>query len=433
MYRFFYNIFFVIGFTLSWPYYFRRMWRRGNCAQGFFERFGCYNKVLRQKIASLNRPIWIHAVSVGEIKIAQVLIREIRALAPQQAIVISTTTQTGRQIGTKLVDEQTALIYTPTDFFCITRRAFNLIRPSLLVLVESEIWPNMIWEAENRRVPVCLINARLSERSRRRYQKFSSWTKPILSKLAWIGVQHPNDLPRLADAGFQPHKLFPMGSLKFEVADLGNYDKDLASSLRQKLGWAPENFILLGGSTHAGEEELLLRIFRDLRKTVPSLKMILAPRHMERAKEVAAACNGWRTVRRSQLNGANETPPDVLILDTTGELGSLYPMGDLIFIGKSLLGRGGQNFIEAARFGRPVLVGPHMENFTNLVKTFRENGGIIQVKDEGELLEEMQMLLVDEPRREKLSQRAAATFQQNLGAGKTTAQMILKTLPSAKE
>ncbi|MFH1066855.1 MAG: glycosyltransferase N-terminal domain-containing protein [bacterium] len=432
-YRFFYNILFVIGFVFTWPYYFRRMWRRGNVAQGFFERFGCYSKELRQKIASMNRPIWIHAVSVGEIKIAQVLIREIRALAPQQPVVISTTTQTGRQVGGKLVDAQTALIYTPIDFFCVTRRAFDLIRPSLLVLVESEIWPNMVWEAENRLVPVCLINARLSERSRRRYRRFSFWMEPILRKLAWIGVQHPDDLPRLADAGFQPHKLFQTGSLKFDVADLGNYDNELAVLLRQKLGWTANDLVLLGGSTHPGEEELLLRTFQNLKKTAPSLKLILAPRHMERAAEVETVCNSWSTVRKSRLNGTGGTSPDVLILDTTGELSSLYPMGDLIFIGKSLLGRGGQNFIEAARFGRPVIVGPHMENFANLAETFKKDGGIVQVANEEELLETMQALLVDEPRREQLSQRAAAIFQQNLGAGKTTARMILATLANVKK
>jgi 3-deoxy-D-manno-octulosonic-acid transferase len=422
-----YNILFIIGFLLSWPYFTWRMWRRGNISGHFWQRLGFYNHEKRKRLQKLQNPIWIHAVSVGEIMLAKVLLIEIRKLNPKQHIVLTTTTQTGRKIGETLVDDQTALLYTPTDFLYSVRRAYQQIRPKMLVLVEGEIWPNYLWCAERRNIPVCLVNARLSNRSHRRYQRFRFFVKPILEKFSWIGLQHESDLERFSQAGFPPHKLFVTGSMKFDVAETGSIQQSFVETLRKQLGWENAT-VFLAGSTHAGEEELLLSIYKKLKQKHPFLKFILAPRHAERASAVAFECekSGLSFVRRTLLSELTFVP-DILLLDTTGELRSLYSMAKVTFIGKSMRGKGGQNFIEAARFGCPVIVGPHMENFSNLVNMFLREQAIIQVQSDEQLEAQLFNLFSNPDLCKEIGGRALNLYQANLGSGVRTAKMIYQT------
>lgn len=421
-----YNFLFLVGFGVTWPYFTYRLWRRGNIIKHLGERIMFYSHETISKIQSLKNPIWIHAVSVGEMMIARVLVREIRRIDPNQPIVLTTTTQTGRQVGENMVDEKTVLLYTPIDFYFFIRKAFNLIRPKMLVLVDSEIWPNMLWQADARRIPICLANARLSDRSYRRYSMFAFLLKSTLKKISWIGVQHPEDFPRFAKAGFPPHKLFQIGSLKFDVAEMGNYNAKLAESLRRVLGWRENDRVLLAGSTHPGEEKLIIEIYKKLKHEFEDLKLVLAPRHFERAEKVLADCDGVNMTRRSQLAETESKKTEALLLDTTGELRSLYSMGTVVFIGRSLIGKGGQNFIEAARFGRPVVVGPHMQNFANLTETFRKQNGILQIENEQALYTALRELLRDTALRELLGQKASQIFTANLGAGRKTAQLLMQ-------
>lgn len=431
MVRLVYNTLFLIFFSLTWPYFLWRMKRRGNFLPFFHERFGRYTPEVETKIQNMQNPLWIHAVSVGEMMIAKVLVKEIRKIHPQQAIVITVTTQTGRQVGKPLVDDQTEVLYTPIDFFPITQRAFNLISPKTLVLVENEIWPNMVWEAGKRKIPICTVNARLSPRSWKRYRLFRNFVKPVLKKISWIGIQHEEDRERFAQAGFQPHKLFTIGSLKFDVAELSSHNANLAESIRKVLGWKENDSILFAGSTHPGEEKLIVNIYNKLKKDNASLKLVLAPRHVERSNDVLEECNGLNIVRRSQIGESVPEQPEALLLDTTGELRSLYSMGTIIFMGKSLLGKGGQNFVEAARFGRPIVVGPHMQNFSILTSIFKKDNGLLQVEDEEELEKKLKQLLKNNSQRSELGKNAADIFQKNLGAGRASAKMILDTIRSS--
>lgn len=424
-----YNAGFTTGFSLTWPYFTYRMWKRGRLWAAFSERLGWYAPEAREWMERNPRPIWIHAVSVGEMMIARAVLAELRPMLPGVKVVLSTTTATGRQVGQTLVDENTLLIYNPTDFLLSVKRAFDQIQPLMLILVEQEIWPNYIWCAERREVPVWLINARLSDRSMRRFCRFRYFVEPVVRLIGWVGLQHPEDVERLARAGFRPETLAVTGSMKFDVAEAASYKTDLADEIRAQLGWSEEEPVLLAGSTHPGEEDLFVEMFLAMRREFPRLRLVLAPRHFERAGGVLKSCqeHGLKTVLRSELKtGEILSPsPDVMVLNTTGELSSLYKLGSLNFIGKSILGKGGQNFIEAVRWGRPVIVGPFMDNFRSLVSTFRREGGVVQVENTFELFQTFRELLLDPERARRIGEAGKKTYQENLGAGRRTAEMIL--------
>lgn len=433
MLRFLYNIFFSMAFVLSWPWFAYRMFKRGRFWKGFGERFSCYASETEAKLAGLNRPVWIHAVSVGEMMLARVLIRELRALRPGQEIVITCTTSTARVLGEReIADAKTLILYSPADLFPMVKRSFDLIRPCLILLIEQEIWPNQLWEAEQRKVPVWIINARLSDRSWKRFKKFRCWLAPLLAKISLVGLQSEQDRKRFEEAGFPPHALFATGTMKYDVADLAKADHGVAEALRVELGWDAGDEVFLAGSTHPGEEELLLDIYRELLKERPRLKFLLAPRHAERGQQLLerACSKDLKACLRSRPSGGSS----VVLLDTTGELRSLYELGTVVFIGKTLSapeGKGGQNFLEAARVGVPVIVGPRVENFQTLVEDYVKAGGLLQVPDAEGLKRELKRLLPDAVLRKAYGDKARGLFEANLGVGAKVARMVeayLKTV-----
>lgn len=429
-----YNVLFFTVFLVTWPYFTWRMLKRGHLWSDFGPRLGLYSKEQRRRLAG-GVDLWIHAVSVGEVMLASVLLRQMRELRPELKVTLTTTTQTGYRMAKKLEDERTIVLYNPTDFLWGVISAFETIRPKVLVLIESEIWANYIWCAKRRGVPVCLVNTRLSPRTEARYRKLRWFCRPVLREIDLVFAQHPSDVEKLVGAGFAPEAIFPVGSLKYEVADLPEMNGTPVSSWWSDLGWdKPENLVFLGGSTHNGEEEIAARIYRDLLAEHPGLRLVLAPRHAERGGQVREICNrlGLSAVLRTELSGPlrGGQTPQVLVLNTTGELRAVYGKADIVFIGKSLRSKGGQNFIEAARVGVPVLVGPNMQNFSNLTIEFLSRGGMIQVLDEFELAQRLRELVADTAKRTELGQRAHAIFASNLGAGKASAKIISGCLES---
>ena len=429
-----YNILFCSVFALLWPYFTYRLRKRGHLWRDFGQRSGLYSKAVRKKLGS-GVDLWIHAVSVGEVMLASVLLRQMREFHPALRVAITTTTQTGQKMAKKLEDDQTTILYNPTDFIWAVVSAFNVIRPKVLILVESEIWPNYLWCAKRRNIPVCLLNARLSPTTEARYRQLRWFCRPVLRLVDLVFAQHESDIERLVAAGFAPEAIFPVGSLKYEVADLPEMAGPRLSDWWGYLGWGEEHLILLGGSTHPGEEAILARIYRQLREEHPQVRLILAPRHAERGGQVKALCEamGLRTILRSELAGPPKegAEPEILVLDSTGELRSVYRKAQIVFIGKSLRSKGGQNFIEAARVGIPVLVGPNMQNFAHLAVEFLSRGGIIQVLDEFELAQRLRELIGDADRRTELGQCAESIFASNLGAGRTSARIISGCLAAA--
>jgi 3-deoxy-D-manno-octulosonic-acid transferase len=440
-----YNVGFITFFCITGLFFLYRLWRRGKLLPQFGQRFGFYAKDVKQKLAP-GADLWIHAVSVGEVKIARVLLLHLREMRPGTRVVISTTTGTGYALANKrLADDTTVVIYNPIDFLWSVVHAFKLIRPKILILVESEIWPNYLWCAKRRRIPIYLVNARLSDKSEERYRKLRRLVRPLLADLDLVFAQDDTEVARLTQAGFPPETVFNLGSIKYDVAEQESIDARDAAKEKDindwwdKTGWNGEHKILLGGSTHPGEEEVLARIFSQLHETDTKLRLVLAPRHAERGLAVRDMCDrlGLRAVTRSQLAGlnyplANGTSPDVLVVNSTGELGALYKRATLAFVGKSLRGHGGQNFIEAAPVGTPIVIGPNMQNFKVITREFLNRQAVVQVTDEFELASCLRALFASDEVRRNLGQSAKAAFEANLGAAKRTAQVIVNALENQK-
>lgn len=431
IYKIIYNLLFPLVVLFGGPYFIYRISRRGNWRDGFGERFGFYPEKKRQLLKSFDRPVWIHAVSVGEVIQARVIIRELRELNPDQKVVVTSNTATGIHIARKhLDDEQTVVLYTALDVLPIVRSVFNRINPSLFILIEQEIWPNHLWIAEQRKTPIWILNGRLSDRSWKRFKKLRRWLKPLLSKVTLVGLQARADEVRFAQAGFPAEGLTYHGSLKYDVSDLVDTDPELPELLMKQVGWSG-NLILMAGSTFAGEEALMVEHYMELKEAHPELRLFIAPRHAERAASLVKELKKYdvRVVRRSQVENLREgdLDPDVLLLDTTGELKSLYTIADVVFIGKTLrspAGKGGQNFLEPARAGKPIVVGRQVENFRALVREFLDAEAIIQVKTDDELKNAFAQLLDDGGLRARMGNNSLGLFNENLGAGRRCAEWI---------
>jgi 3-deoxy-D-manno-octulosonic-acid transferase len=430
--RILYNILFLVGFVLSAPYYFWRLWRRGNWWAGFGERFAEYDTKLKQALTN-RHSLWLHAVSVGEVGLCTHLIKALEPRLPNAKVVVSTTTTTGMGELKKRLPTHISKIYYPIDRRSYVARAQAVIKPEAIILVEAEIWPNFIWRAQSQRIPLFLVNARVSERSFRGYKRFGFLFRPLFRAFAGVGAQTETDAQRLCEIGCRPEAVQVTGSLKFDAAKAPDHRTLNVPALLWQAGAAVGAPVLVCGSTHDGEEALLGEIFLRLRKHIPDLFLVLVPRHFERTKEVERALQscGVKYVLRTELN-ANLTektaPADshCLVVNTTGELKFFYEAATAIFVGKSLTAKGGQNPIEPGALGKAMVFGPNMQNFADVVQSFLANDGAIQVQDATALEAALLKLLTDATRREQLGHNAQAVVRQNLGAIDRTVEMILQ-------
>lgn len=420
-----YQFLFAIGFVLMLPYFLGRMRRRGGYRAHFGDRFARYAPETRARLEQGGR-VWIHAVSVGEIYVGLAFARELRRRRPELNFVFTVNTPTARDIAEKQVDARDVLLYFQLDFPGIVRRALNTIRPSVLILVEGEWWPNLLRQAAARGVSLALINGRMSDRSFRGYRRIRPWMSRLLPLMRVMYVQSAEVRERLIALGAPADRVLALGSAKYEVADRDPSMESAAQDALRKLGWGAETRVLLGGSTWAGEEEVMIEAFRDLRAEIPSLRLLLAPRHAERRSQVRARleASGIPFALRSETKSAALPPgaaPAILLLDTTGELRHFYASAEVIFIGKSLLEQGGQNPIEPAMCARAVVVGPHMENFRQVMADFRAADAIRQVRDAMELRQTLGELLRNPSDAQKMGERAAQLVKSQAGALSRTA------------
>ncbi len=422
-----YNLLFPVAFALMLPGYLRRMVRRGNYRKHFGQRLGSYAPDVRARFSSDPTHTWVQAVSVGEMLVALKLIAALRERRPDLPLVLSTTTTTGFQLARERAPADVPVIYTPIDLRFAVRRAFNLLRPSAIIIVDGGLWPNQLLEACRRGVPVSLVNARLSPRSEKRFRRFQFLTWSLFKLLDQVAVPEAADVARWESLGVASDCLVNTGSIKFDDISKPGPPTDEPRAVLRRLGVPDGAPILLGGSTHPGEERLLANIFLHLRDTFPGLLLILAPRHVERAGEILAslAPDNLRIATRTQASTQLSSPPDVFLLDTTGELNAWYPLATLVFIGKSLTTIGGQNPAEAIAAGVPVLFGPHMENFGSLVAQLLAVRGVVQVKDAADLETRITELLRDPGERQRLAKRACEVLLTHQGAARRTAELLL--------
>ncbi|MDB6057642.1 MAG: Three-deoxy-D-manno-octulosonic-acid transferase domain protein [Verrucomicrobiales bacterium] len=424
--RFLYNILFPIFFVVSAPFYFLKMWRRGNWQTGFAQRFGNYDETLRP---TSGKPlIWFHAVSVGEVGICAPLLRELSPKLPGYEFVVSTTTSTGMGELKRLMPPEVRKIYYPTDFFFSVRKALNFFHPSAFVLVEAELWPNFLWQTSDRHIPMFLINARLSDRSLRGYKRAEFIFRPIFSKFRAVGCQSEADAVRLKELGFPLVK--SVGNLKFDAAKPGRSKIDAAKLLEQ-IGVPSSAKILVAGSTHDGEEAVLADTFLELRKQFPDLFLVLVPRHFERTKQVCTDLQKrqLRFILRSEITAETKKQNlDCLLVNTTGELKAFYEVATLVFVGKTLTAHGGQNPVEPAALGKAIITGPNMENFRSIMAAFRANDAIVQVADAPAFTQMCAELLRDTAKCNELGKRALAVVEANSGATARTVDLMTTML-----
>jgi len=434
--RILYNILFNIGFVLSSPYYFWRLRRRGNWRAGFNERFGHYHGGLKQALTN-RHVVWIHAVSVGEVNLCTQLIRTLEPLVPNIKIVVSTTTTTGMGELRSRLPTHISKIYYPVDRRKFVTRALAVINPQAIVLVEAEIWPNFIWRARDLGIPLVLANARLSDRSYRGYKRFNRLFGPLFASFAGVGAQNETDAARLREVGCRPEAIQIVGNLKFDAARLDERRTlDVPAMLRQ-LGVPPDAPVLIGGSTHAGEELLLAGIAQKLRARFPKLFLVLVPRHFERSREIGQQLSerGVKFAYRNEIytnTQFREGELDCLLVNTTGELRFFYPCATVVFVGKSITAMGGQNPIEPGALGKAMVLGPNMQNFADITRSFVANNGAIQVRDSEGLETAIAQLLADENQRLELGRNAQRVVRENLGAIDRTVKMILKHLEKSE-
>jgi len=427
-----YNILFTIFFVLSSPYYFRRMRRRGNWRRGFRERFARYDSNLKQALTN-RQVVWIHAVSVGEVNLCTQLIRALERRLPNIKFVVSTTTTTGMAELRRRLPTHISKIYYPVDRRKYVGRALAITNPEAIVLVEAEIWPNFLWRARDLKVPVFLANARLSDRSLRGYKRFGFLFRPLFASLAGVGCQNEEDAVRLRAAGCRPEAVRVVGNLKFDAAKLDERRMLDVPALFRQLGVPPDAPILVGGSTHEGEEAVLAEITQRLRARFPKLFLVLVPRHFERGNEVGRQlrARGVKFAYRNLIGADTQMAGgevECLVVNTTGELRFFYEHATVVYVGKSLTAVGGQNPIEPAALGKAMVFGPNMQNFEGITRSFVAQNGVVQVDNAPALETAIAGLLADEVRRAELGRNAQRVVRENLGAIDRTVAMILEAL-----
>lgn len=378
------------------------------------------------------RPIWIHAASVGEVICSIPLFKWIKKEFPELPILLTTMTQTGNNTAKALLPQADGVLFFPFDHPLIVRKAVGRISPRLVLIAETEIWPNLLRFCGRGKIPVFLFNGRISQKSLKGYLSFRALFRDCLQWISSFLMQTEEDRDRIIEIGAPPDRTKVMGNLKFDQT-FPPVTREEREVMMKSLGLNEEETLLIAGSTHAGEEEELVGLFKKLRSEIPGLHLILAPRHLNRLEEVEGILKreGVPWIRKTSLPSAEarsardgEGSPPVILLDTLGELMRLYSLGTAVFIGGSLVPVGGHNPLEPLTFKKCVLFGPYMFNFLEISKKLIENGGAIQVEGKEDLLGHLRRLLPDEKRRTEVGDRGHRFLLQHRGATERTFEEI---------
>ena len=412
----------LLGLTVvvTAPWWLARMLARGKYRAGLGERLGG----VPARLGPASGCIWVHAVSVGEVLAVSGLVARLRARFPERRVLVSTTTETGQKLARERFGAENVFYY-PADFSFAIRRYLRALRPSLIVLAESEFWPNFLRLAHSSGARIAVVNARVSDRSLPRYLWLRGLWRRVLRDLDIFLAQSNADARRLVAIGAPESRVGIGGNLKFDVRP----PEAVPAIEIVRRALQPATVVVVCGSTTEGEEQIILRAFTAALQKHPRTALILAPRRPERFDAVAnlIAASGLKFCRRSQLAGAGSLSGGVLLLDTIGELATLYSLASIAFVGGSLVSHGGHNILEPGQFGVAILVGPHTENFRDIVSIFEAARAVIVVRPDtfaGELLR----LLDNVDARQELGQRAADVVRQHRGATERTLAALASLL-----
>jgi 3-deoxy-D-manno-octulosonic-acid transferase len=424
---FLYSLLLLLALVVSTPWWLLEMARHGKYRIGWRERLGMVPNRLFDRVSP--NTIWIHAVSVGEVLAVSRMVDDLKARLPGWRVVVSTTTDTGQNLARQQFGGSD-VFYFPLDFGFAVRAYLEALRPKLLVLAESEFWPNLLHEARLSGASVAVVNARVSDRSLPRYLRFRKLLDLVMRNVDIFLARSDEDARRLVQIGAPKERVQVGGNLKFEVKPPERpqiLDPFGAALRREEIG--P---VLVAGSTLDGEEAMLIDCIRQVVARYPGALMVLAPRHPERFETVAAllAGSGLRWQPRSQWDGQHPIAGGVFLLDSIGELASLYQFADLAFVGGSLVPKGGHNVLEAAQFGIPIVVGPSTENFRDIISVFQKANALRVVTPES-LTPTLLALLQDEAERARLGQSALEVMRLQQGATERTITALLQLLPES--
>lgn len=411
-----YNLLTFCALPFALVYHWYRSVSRGR-KPAFGERFGLLADDIKVRLSG-HPVIWLHAVSVGEVIAARALMKALKGRYAEYCLLLSVTTETGRSVAEKdsLAD---IVIYFPFDIPPAVRKLLDIVSPVIVVIMETEIWPVFIRELHQRSIPVFLANGRISERSFPRYRAFSWFFRPILHLFSRLAMQSDADMDRIVEVGAPPGRTVVLGNLKYDIP-WGEVSEEERAALRSRFGISLDSLVITIGSTHPGEESLLMESCCGILARHHNIQLILVPRHPERAGEVEAllSSSGLASVRRSvQQNGKSlSMAGKVLLVDTIGELMSLYALSDITYVGGSLVPTGGHNLLEPASRGIPFLFGPHMENFQEIAELALEYGAGIQLADTSDFRSAVDELLTTPAMRKVLGYNGLKLLRSSGGA-----------------
>lgn len=421
-----YSLLLSLGLLLFSPYFLFQALAHRKYIDGLRERLGFLPPLPKQPV------VWLHCVSVGETQAARPLVERLRKELPQHALVVSTVTRTGQKLARDLFRNQAARVfYFPFDWRWSVRRALDAVNPALVLVMETELWPNFLRECKRREIPVALVNGRISRKSFGRYFRIRFFLRRVLACLSMAVMQSERDAERILSLGMREERVFTVGNLKFES---GIYT-DKSTDLDERFALKTNVPLVLAASTHAPEEKIVLESFRRLRETGP-VRLMLAPRHPERFNEVAELiqASGLSWARRTDAPLESDASAAVILLDTIGELPAMYPLASVVFVGGSIIDRGGHNVLEPAVHGVAVVTGAHTHNFHAIVDLLNEAEAIVQLPPvEGDeavakLAEVLRRVLSDAEWRDELAHRAKALIMANQGAAERTIELLAPLL-----
>ncbi|MFY9402343.1 MAG: 3-deoxy-D-manno-octulosonic acid transferase [Candidatus Omnitrophota bacterium] len=412
-----YDLVFILFIIINIPVYLFK----GKFHCGFIRRFGVLPKGVE-----FHSPIWVHAVSVGEAVSARRLIEGLRKIYPEKQFVISTVTPTGNTIARSIAKEKDFVTYLPFDISCITNFVIKRVKPCIFIIIETELWPNLINSLHKNAVPVVVLNARISDASFKGYLALRKIIKPILKKVSIFCAQSKSDSLKLSTLGVVPAKIEVTGNMKFDQ-DISSYDSAI---YRAELKLDKGDILLVAGSTHPKEEEVLLDVYKKLLKPFPYLRLLLAPRHPERSDNISklVRSKGFLVERVSVLKDKTLKERAVFILDTIGNLVKYYSAADIVFVGGSLVKRGGHNILEPAFLNKPVFFGPYIFNFRDIAQEFLNSQAALQVLNAEGLIKAIKGVLTDNSKADVLVNNAQLVIAANRGATDKNISLIKRLI-----
>lgn len=408
-----FNTAYLIFGVLYFPFFLKRLKQAEDGRRLFRERLGRVKKRLSGK-----NTVWIHAVSVGEVMAVKKLTEDFLKRFPEKTVFLTTVTPTGQKIAKGLENERVQAAYFPFDFTFACRSFMKEVRPDCILTVETEIWPNFLSEAARAGVPVGVLNARLSDKSASRYGAFRFLFRRLFEKLSFVLAQTEKDASRFEKMGVPKERVHVLGNIKYDNAVFQEFSAEQISGLKRKWGFAAGDLIWIAGSTHPGEEETVLKVFKNLRRDFKNLKLILAPRHPERAGAIKSLVEKQGLACRfsTEITDPGPKSETVMILNEMGVLKHLYPMAEAVFMGGSFVRHGGQNPIEPSGFKKAVFHGPHVFNFEFVYETLDRNKGAVRVESAEALELSLQGSLRDVIGRQEAGEKAFATVSALQGA-----------------